>query len=97
MGALVDRSVPRMPGMVRIAPTLTTGFDGATRMMSASAIASVTSGAAWAFSAPMNAKLWVGTWAEVAHPPFLEVDRALTVVGGIGDDDVGFAAVVTGG
>ena len=54
----------RIPGIARIAPTLTTGFDGATKMTSASAIESVTSVVALAFSAPTKAKLCVGSCAR---------------------------------
>ncbi len=47
-----------------MAPTLTTGLDGASRMTSASAMAAVASVVAAAFSAPTKAKLCVGTWAR---------------------------------
>ncbi len=63
-GAEVERSAPRMPGMARMAPMLTTGLDGARNTTSASAIASVTPSPAAAFSAPTNAKLWVGILAR---------------------------------
>src|SRR6516225_697741 len=63
-GADVDRSAARTPGMARIAPMLTTGFDGARNTTSADSIAAMTPGPAVALSAPMNAKLWVGTWAR---------------------------------
>ena len=43
---------------------LTTGFDGARKTTSASLIADSASVVAVAFSAPMKAKLWVGTWAR---------------------------------
>ncbi|CKS00261.1 Uncharacterised protein [Mycobacterium tuberculosis] len=43
---------------------LTTGLDGASMMMSASARAAIASVAALDFSAPTKAKLCVGTWAR---------------------------------
>ena len=69
-GAPVVRSALRMPGIARIAPMLTTGFDGAIITTSASVIASTTPGPAVAFSEPMNAKLCVWTWARYrTHHP----------------------------
>ena len=62
--AVAARNAPRIPGTARMAPTLTTGLDGASKMMSASAIAATASVAALAFSAPIKAKLCVGTWAR---------------------------------
>ncbi len=60
----VERSAPRIPGTARIAPTLTTGLDGARSTASASAIASATPGPAVAWSAPTNANECVGIWAR---------------------------------
>ena len=62
--AVVVRSAPRMPGMFKIDPTLTTGLDGATKTTSAVSMDSTTPGPAVAVSAPTNAKLWVGTCAR---------------------------------
>ncbi len=63
-GADVERSAPRIPGIVMIAPMLTTGLDGASMTTSACSIAATTPGPAVALSDPTKAKLWVGIRAR---------------------------------
>ena len=53
-GANAARIASRMPGTARIVPVETTGFDGATRIASAAAIASITPGAGTASSMPRS-------------------------------------------
>ena len=59
-------------------------------------IASVTPGAGGGLLGADERETVCRHLGAVPHPPLLEVDRALLAVVGIGDDDVGFAAVVAG-
>ena len=76
---------------------LTTGLDGASNTMSASLIASTAHRCRGGLFGTDEGEAVSGHLGAVAHPPFLEVNGPLLAGLGIGDDDVGFAAVVGSG
>ena len=79
-GAAVARSASRTPGIARIVPTETTGFDGGTTTTSASAIAARTPGAGVERRQVRLHEPRGGQRGAVPDPPLLEVD--LAAVGG---------------
>ncbi len=82
-----------MPGTARITPTETIGFDGGSRMTSASAIASSTPGAGFDVRRSDRDDRLGRQRRAVAHPPLLEVDGAPAGIGLV-DRHVGLHPVV---
>ncbi len=95
--AFVVRSAPRMPGTARIAPMLTTGLDGASMTASAFVDRLEHSGRGLRLVRTDVRETVRGHLRPVADPPLLEVDCRSARRLGIGDHDVGLAAVVGDG
>ena len=94
--AVVERSAPRIPGTARIAPMLTTGI-GRRQQHHVGGFDGLGDAGAGGGLVGADEREAVGRHLRaVAHPPLLEVDGPLLAVVRIGDDDMGFAAVVAG-
>ena len=84
---------PRMPGIATTVPIDTTGFDGASTMTSASAMASSTPGAGDGVLEPVHLEPERRQRRAIPRPPLLEVQIALAA-GLVRDDDVRLGLLV---